>query len=596
MKYSNLVLLPLVAALALSGCVSSALQNDSQEFVSKATATADALKGSVVARAEGGRAERERREFVNRPYLVGKSVALSPEARLPLALRANVKTALMFPRKRVSLPEFAQQVTLATRIPVVIAPDVYLPANALLPRSQRPEDSAQAAATPAIAAAAPMAQGRPGAGMVPALSSVAGATPAAGGLMASGYSGVPSIDTPQDVDVQREEMELNQTLDLTATRLGINWSYDAKKGVIRFYRMVTKTWLLPIKPANMSYSSAFQNGTAHTNNQNALSTVNEQAPIRSEAQNINEINSILNDVQTVMSRAGSVSGNVASGTITITDTKDAVDRAEGIVSFHRAQLSKMVVLHVRLVQIKRSDVGQLGFDWEAMLTKALANVPGFVLTSTSPATLATAAAGTFGAKLTSGAGAGTQLVVQALADLGNVASTDDIPLQIQNRHSLYYNNRLRYSYVASTTPATATAGGTGGVPGITTAQDQVGLKLMVYPTITDNNSIALTVSLDNSVLQSLQPFSSGSGANLQTVQLPNTTGQGASADALIRNGGMVVLTAFDHNDTEFDKRTLGQNMPLLAGGSLNVSRSRTSTLIVISASIRDTSSGQGAGS
>ncbi|MGA5726614.1 hypothetical protein ACPCHQ_22020 [Ralstonia thomasii] len=594
MKYQTPILLPLIAALAVSGCVSPALQGESRDFIEKTTATADALKENVVTRAQGNRAERERREFVNRPYLVGKSVALAPEAKLPLALRANVKTALMFPKKRVSLPEFAQQVTLATRIPVVIAPDVYLPPDALLPRSQKEgsnQGAAPALAAPAVAQQA--AAGRAANGPLPPLGSVVG-TGASGGLVSAGYGG--SVDTPQDVDVQREEMELNQTLDLTATRLGINWTWDQKKGVIRFYRMVTKTWLLPIKPANMSYTSAFQNGTVQTNNQNALNSVNEQSPTRSEAQNINEINSILNDVQTVMTRAGTVSGNVASGTITITDTKDVVDRAEEIVDFHRGQLSKMVVLHLRLIQIKRNNNGQLAVDWQAALSKALNNVPGFVLTSTSPTTLASTISGSLGMQITSGDAKGTQMVVQALKDMGDVASTDDIPLQIQNRHSLYYNNRLRYSYVSATTPATATAGGTGGVPGITTAQDQVGLKLMLYPTVTDNNSIALTVSLDNSILQRLDSFSSGQGANQQTVQLPNVTGQGATTDALIRNGGMVVLTAFDHNDTEFDKRTLGDNIPMLLGGSKNVSRSRTATLIVISASIRDIGSGRGVGS
>jgi hypothetical protein len=74
------------------------------------------------------------------------------------------------------------------------------------------------------------------------------------------------------------------------------------------------------------------------------------------------------------------------------------------------------------------------------------------------------------------------------------------------------------------------------------------------------------------------------------------TGQGASTDALVRNGGMVVLTAFDHNDGEYDKRTLGNNIPWFAGGSVKESRTRTATLIVISASIRDTGAGQqGAG-
>jgi type IVB pilus formation R64 PilN family outer membrane protein len=592
MKRAAFVVYPLLSSLILSGCVSPQLASDARAKVEANTESADMYRRSIIERTDNARAMRERNAFVAHPYLVGKSVAVSPDVQLPVAFQANVKTALMFPNKRVRLPALAEQITLATKIPVVIAPDVYLPAGALLPRSQSADTSPSVGVPAALPAALPVGAGKIGAGPLPSLNSALGG----GGLVAAGYSGVPDVDTPQDLDAPHEEMPLRETLDLTATRLGINWTYDRKKGVIRFYRMLTKTWLLPIKPGAMSYTSNFQNGTSQSNNQNALQTIDDKAPTKTEAQNVNEINSILNDVQTVMTRSGSVSGNVAQGTITITDTKDAVERAETIIDFHRAMLNKMVSLHVRLIQVTRKDSGQAGVDWNLLLTKALNNVPGFVLSSTSPATLVSATAGAITGQVTSGQFAGTQAVVQALSDIGNVASTDDIPLQGQNRHPIYYNNRVRYSYVSGTTPATATAGGTGGVPGITTAQDQVGLKLVMYPTVTDNNTVALTVSLDNSVLQSLVSFTSGQGVNQQTVQLPNVTGQGASTDALVRNGGMVVLTAFDHTDGEYDKRTLGHNIPWLAGGSISASQNRTATLIVISAAIRDSGAGQGAGS
>jgi type II secretory pathway component GspD/PulD (secretin) len=146
------------------------------------------------------------------------------------------------------------------------------------------------------------------------------------------------------------------------------------------------------------------------------------------------------------------------------------------------------------------------------------------------------------------------------------------------------------SYVSGTTPAPATAGGTGGIPGITTAQDEVGTKIMIYPNATSRNDVVLTVALDQSVLQSLQSFSSGSGSNVQTVQLPNVNGEGSTQEVPIRSGQTLVLTGFDRIADQYDKRTLGSGIPLLGGGSMTANRTRTTTIVLVSVVVSDPNS------
>lgn len=584
MTKNHFVLLPLVASLLLSGCMSPQLMQGTRDMVSNAMAESDAAVQQQIQQIENGKEDRRKKAFVSRPYLAGKSVALSPTANLPLALQKGVKTGLAFPNKRVNVNAAAEQITLATKIPVVIAPDVYLPRSALLPRAQKIDDG-----TAQPPAAVAVGQSRISAGPMPPLSSLTGTSGT--GLVASGYVGPESA---MDVEIEQGEMPLNEVLDLLSTRLGVNWAYDQKKGVINIYRMVTKTWLLPIKAGNASFTTEYINNTQQTNNQNALqnNTQLDKSAVKAEAQNLNEMKSIIDDIQTVMTRAGNANGNVTQGTVTMTDTKDAVERAESIVNFHRTQLSKMVMLHARLVTVTVNDSGELGVDWQAILTKALNRAPGFILTSTSPLSLVSANAGSLTGQITSGSFTGTQAAVQALSTVGNTASSDDIPIAVQNRHTSYYNNRVRFSYVSATTPATATAGGTGGTPGLTTAQDQVGLKMMVYASVTNNNAVAVTVSIDNSVLNAIEPFTSGQGANQQTVQNPKTSGQGVTTDAIIRNGGMTVLTVFDSNTAQYDQRKLSHNAPMVLGGSVTASKQRSTTLLVISASIKDTDAGQ----
>lgn len=592
MKALRLALIPALAAASLTGCIDPQLSKGIPKAANEQTDAAKQLSDRVIQQVDNAREVRRRNAFVDHPYLAGKSVALSPTANLPLALRKDVKTALMFPGKRVKLAVAAEQINLATGINVVISPDVYLPQAALLPRAQKLDDagSSGAAGPAAIPSAAPVGGGRIAAGPLPPLDSAVGS---GGGLVSASYTATPSLDTPDDVDIQRDEMPLSQSLDLISSRLGVNWSYDSKKGVIRIYRMQTKTWALPVKPGSMSYNTQFDTSTAQSNNPNALNGVNEKNANKSEATNVNEMTAMLNDIQTVMTRSGSVSGNVADGTITLTDTKDAVDRAEGIINFHRALLNKLVSYHIRVVQITRSNAGQLGVDWQALLTKALNNVPGFVISSTSPLTLTTAAAGSLTTKITSGQFSGTQAVVNAIAQLGYTVSTDDIPMQVQNRHSGYYDNVNQFSYVSQTTPAASTVGGTGGTPGITTSMDSVGLKFLIYGTVTDDNNISISVSMDNSALNGpIQTYTSGTGANQQSVQEVDKNKYGASTDGIVRNGGIIVLAAHDRTQLQSQRSALGYKIPMLAGGSVNDSDSRTTTLFVISASIRDMGAGQ----
>jgi type IVB pilus formation R64 PilN family outer membrane protein len=412
----------------------------------------------------------------------------------------------------------------------------------------------------------------------------------AGGPLPVSMPGMDPGSTEDNLQVEmpRGPQELATTLNSWTTLHHINWSFDQQRGEIKIFRLVTKTWQLPVKPSPINYTSDFKGPTEQSNNSNALSITTDSPPVKNEASSgLLELDAIQNQVKTVMTQSGSISGNPVMGTLTLTDTADSVERAEKIVDENAGVLNKQVVLRVRMVQVTTSVDNELSFDWSTVLSKAFQNVSGFSLTTTSPLTLAPSTAGSIGLNFTSGSLNGTSAVINALKDLGNVSTSNEIPLSIQNRHSSYYNVRTRFSYVASTTPASSVVGGTGGVPGITTAQDQVGLKMMLYPSVGQNNTVDLTVSIDNSVLQSLQSFTSGSGSNQQTVQLPNITGEGAVTDAIVHNGGTVVLTAFDRDSSTYDKRTLGDYLPVIFGGSKSAQHSRTATLIILSAVVQD---------
>lgn len=575
------------AILSLGGCISQQLVDETRKSLDDSRAMVLKEHQAVSEKATGVQGRRFADQNVNKPYIAGKAVPLSKEVTLPPALRRGFDTVAAFKDSRtVTLAQAAERITLATRIPVVVTPDVYLTGSALLPKGQggavtndaSPTVGGQAGAMPP-----PSPTGVPVAGA--ALPSPLVGVGANGGTLASISPQMMMVDIPPG------QFQLSSFLDGLATRLGINWKYDDGKGAIVLYRMVTTTWQIPGAPTNLSFTTAFQGSTSQSTNSTSLSSQqqsNGQASSKFDAQNVQVLEGLKNSLQTVMTRSGSIYADQANGTITLTDTRDSVDRAELIVQMAVKKLSRRITLKVRTVQVTTNNASEAGIDWNIVITKALQSVPGFSIKSAAPASLTSGDAGQIGLTIMSGAFSGTQAIVNALRTLGDVDSSTEIPLQTRNRQPISYNVSNTFSYVSNTTPATSTVGGTGGVPGITTSQDSVGLKLVIYPDATDRETVDLTFSIEDSTLNGpLQTFTSGKGDNQQSVQLVNKTIQGGTQDVLLRNGSTIVLTGFDKKEDQLQRRTLFDGAPLITGGSSTVSRKRTTTVVLLSASVED---------
>ncbi|MGE4340430.1 MAG: hypothetical protein AB7E55_31445, partial [Pigmentiphaga sp.] len=123
-------------AAVLTGC--GAWQKV-QQIDQQAQRTQEALQAEQqrFAAALGDPAWRRASQEIDRPWLVGRPQPLARDVTLPRALRDRVRTALLFPQRRVDLDTFAERVTEATGIPVRIAPEAYLPVGDFMPRLEQ---------------------------------------------------------------------------------------------------------------------------------------------------------------------------------------------------------------------------------------------------------------------------------------------------------------------------------------------------------------------------------------------------------------------------------------------------------------------------
>jgi type IVB pilus formation R64 PilN family outer membrane protein len=589
MKTSIFRLSIITSAMLASGCVSTQLSNDTRTSIQEAKVTV-AQKFEKASPAAVSKQSYEKSQEVDAPWIVAKSVPLARSVTLPTVLRKDVKTAILFDNSWVSLSAASERIMLATGLIVTIAPDVYLEGNALQRKSIKdtalssngmpPAFASMPAGMPVDATPMPLPLPLPGTrGSTPSSVSVASA---------GGWKGQRPTESANGFDMPRMNAPLSQILDIVATKLAIKWKYEESSNSIRFYRMITKTWETPFRASKASYKTSLQGETSNSTNANALtSRSTSTSPIEEEMRDLVELTSMRDNVDSVMTRSGNIFANPATGSITLTDTTESVEEADAIIKSGIRAISRMVKLRVQTIKVSSTSTGEVGIDISAAISRALKNVPDFTATLGSAANLASTNAGSVGLKVFSGAAAGSSVIAKALQELGDVEISTEIPLTTRNRRGIYYNVGRTFSYVSSTTPAAATTGGTGGTPGITTAQDEVGLKLFMYPEVTAKDTVMLNVTLDQSTLQSLQTFSSGQGANAQSVQLPDKDREGSSQQVPIRNGQTIVLTGFDTQTNQYDKRTLGSHIPVLAGGSLRASKVRSTTIVLVTAEVAD---------
>lgn len=590
MKTPVLHLSVIVTSLLATGCVSTQLTNNTKASIGAARVAADETLVRT-ASPMASKAAYEKSQEVDAPWLVGNSIPLARSASLPPALQKNVTTAMLFNGDSwVSLSAAAERIMLATGMVVTISPDVYLDGSALQRKAVKDNGSTSAAggAQPAFASMpVGMPLGSPAAPIPLPLPSAYGQQPAAAPTASGGAGkGQRAPESAAGFDFPRVNAPLSQILDIIGTKLGIKWKYDKQSNSIRFYRMVTKTWETPFMVSKASYKSTLEGETTSSTNQNVATNHNSISPVADELKDLVELNSMRDSLDTVMTRSGVAFANPATGAITLTDTTDSIDAADEIIKAGIKSLSRIVRLRVQTIKVSSKNTGEAGVDMSAVVARALQNLPDFKVGLTSPSNLGSSAAGGIRASVYSGSAAGSSAMITALKEIGDVETSNEIPLSTRNRRGVTYNVRNTFSYVASTTPAAATTGGTGGTPGITTAQDTVGLKLFLVPEVM-RDTITVNIALDQSTLKSLETFSSGSGANIQSVQLPNKDGEGSSQVVPIRNGQTILLTGFDTKSNQYDKRTLGDNVPLVAGGSLRAAESRSTTIVLVTGEVID---------
>ena len=358
---------------------------------------------------------------------------------------------------------------------------------------------------------------------------------------------------------------------------GVNWEY--RDGGIYFYRMITKFFTLSnISPGEVTVSDGMSKGGSASTGQTGGQATNSGSFNSSSSVTMNGSYSMWKQLQPALDAAKSAAGkiviNEGTGTVTVTDTKEAVNRIQKIIEHENELLGRQVAIDVRVIKVNLTKNTQAGLDLNAIYT----SIAGNTVSLLAPMTNTTSAAGSMTFKVgdPNSRFNGSSPALQALNQFGTIASDSTSTMITTNRMPAMTGAFATTGFLAQTVPAAggATAGGTG-VPGLTPGSATTGSFLRVTPTIKENNTVLMSLSIDLSTLLGIGSASTGSGQTLQQIQWANTDGTKSTSNILLNQSEAMVMLGIgseDVNSNETDS---------ISGASAARAKNRNLFVIVV---------------
>jgi type IVB pilus formation R64 PilN family outer membrane protein len=486
---------------------------------------------------------------------------LAQEASLPAVLKSRV--TLKFPG-RSNLRTIAERITKVTGIPVSLKPDVFMPLSMFVGgNNQHSQNATGIPSTQAPFASSPIA---------------------------------PVSNTADDMELNFVDVELREVLNQINSRFGIDFAYQQDSGIV-FSRLITRTLTVNANPDdNNTLAGGTQSGSGGASGQGiggGSSTSNSSGSTGNG--NVSVWTGIEKVLDTIKSPVGKFAINQASGTVTMTDTKEVIQVAKSYLDTENTIMGQQVAVRVEVLSVNSTDNKQVGVNLDSVFTKLSNLIPQWSINVLSPASLTTPSAGSVGMSIITPPKdasnaflqkfSGSQAVFDALQGYSRNVGRQTFAAVTANRKPAPLERTRQTTYLARSVPGGNAGSGSSTLPGLEPGQVTTGFISQITPTILDNRSVVLTFKVNSTDLRALKTISTGSGATLQSIEKPDVDGFKTEQTVSLKTGATLVLTGFEREVDSYDQAGITPNIAL--GGSYNGNKVKESVIILITPVIVD---------
>lgn len=462
---------------------------------------------------------------VARPYVAGQSMPLSRDAKMPPMLRASLPVTAHFSNVPVDLQTALRQVAMATGLSITAKPDALLPVSSFSPKTA-------VGASQALSAA----------------------------LVSLQANGTPVWRMLDDIAEQAQA------------------SWRPTPNGAEFYRVETRTYDLMTIPQIASTSASLGRGGGDNNQ------FTSQSKTSFSLKDSNQLEGIKTIVDSMLSTGGKFSISQENQTLVVTDTPASQMRVAEFVKKQNKAMSRRVRMVIEAIEVVAKEGSEFGIDWSLVQ-----NTTSQALTAGGPTSLTSAQAGVLNVGQMLGPLSGSGLVVKALNEIGTVVNRRVFPVTTTSGRPFTQALRTTFNYVDQVQSTNIPTGTTtlAQTPSVTQKDETVGTFLTVVPTAKPDGSVFLSVAFDVTSADPLKPYTVGSGASAVTVQQKTINGSGTVQEVAVRSGRTEVIGGLEVLSATGTSRRLGEDMPIIAGGSNSSASTKSVTVLLVTAIVEE---------
>jgi len=380
----------------------------------------------------------------------------------------------------------------------------------------------------------------------------------------------------------RFQGDAQEALNIAASTLGLSVRRSA--GRVDFYIQDTRTFQLAILNTKVNSTASITSG-AGTQLGSEGGTGGTKGDVSSNQKTDYGMNSDLyNDIrktveQILTPKSGRYWLSDATGTLSVTDTPEVLDRVGRYIDYQNKVLSRQVQLNVQIVRVTQTSNVDRGLDW-GLIVKS---VTGFGATLGSTFAGAPTNAGSAGISIldTASGGAakfsGSQLMLKALAQQGTVTMALNQTDPTANLTPVAYQlSKSTGLLTSSNSTAVANVGVTSSqtVSSITT-----GLFMTMLPFVQENGDIQLQFAFSYTTPPDVTSFISKDGNTRNDVA--NTATEGLARKVNLRAGQTLVLTGSEQQNASSNKQGTFTPDNFILGGGQSGAKSRSTLVIMV---------------
>lgn len=243
--------------------------------------------------------------------------------------------------------------------------------------------------------------------------------------------------------------------------------------------------------------------------------------------NVNKFDDLRASLNSLLSKDGTYTINVASSTLYVEDKYKNIHRIEQLLSDMKRKLSKQVLIEAKVLEVILNDTYNMGIDWQKVSNLTTASFSTLGLTSLKYDDSATA-------------GDSFSATLDLLKQYGSIDTLSNPRIRVINGESAIISSgkiepfwEKEVKYISTTTTS-----GTSTIPETSYNRRDVldGISMGVTPYIKDNNKIVLNIVPVSTTIESTKTHPDGSTAPILSVKEAGTIIETKDGDIVIIGG------------------------------------------------------------